>query len=274
MSETIIPHLQIERIKEYLAQNKRFDGRGPEEFREIIVQKEISKNAESAVSLKIGKTEVYVGVKMAIVEPYPDSPDEGTFMTTAELHPMASEEFELGRPGINAVELARVIDRGIRESGFLDFKKLCIKEGEKVWQVFLDIIAINDDGNLFDAAGLAGLLAITNAKMPKYDPETGKIEHELTSENLPINKEALSFNITIHKIGKKLVIDPTKEEESISDYRLSVAIADDKNEPKITAMQKGKEGTITNQDIEEIINLIKKQHKETFQKIKNIIFEE
>ena len=35
--------------------------------------------------------------------------------------------FDIGRPGIEAIELARVIDRGIRESGFIDFKKLCIK---------------------------------------------------------------------------------------------------------------------------------------------------
>ncbi|MBU0569580.1 RNA-binding protein, partial [Patescibacteria group bacterium] len=143
MSEKIIPTILIERIKDYLNEGKRLDERAPNEFREIKVEKEISKNAESAVSVKIGKTEVYCGVKMAVVEPYPDSPDEGTFMTSVELHPMASEEFDLGKPGINAIELSRVIDRGIRESGFLDFKKLCIKKGEKVWQVFLDVVAIN-----------------------------------------------------------------------------------------------------------------------------------
>ena len=78
---------------------------------------------------------------MAVVAPYPDSPAAGTFMTTVELHPMASQQFEIGRPGIKSVELSRVVDRGIRESGFIDFEKLCIKEGEKVWQVFLDIFA-------------------------------------------------------------------------------------------------------------------------------------
>ena len=272
MSEVIIPNLQIERIKEFIEQGKRFDGRRLNEFRKISVEKSISKNAESAVSVKLGKTEVYAGVKMTTTEPYPDSPDEGTFMTTAELHPMASEEFELGKPGINAVELARVIDRGIRESGFLDFKKLCIKQGEKVWQVFLDIVAINNDGNLFDAAGIAALVAIASAKMPKYNEEEQKIEQELSENFLPINKEALSFNLTIHKIDNNLVVDTSQEEEAISDYRLSVAISGDENSPRITAMQKGKEGTINSKDLDKILEIIKQQHKETFPEIKKIVF--
>jgi exosome complex component RRP42 len=273
MSEVIIPNLQIEKIKDYLKEGKRLDQRGLDEYREIKVEKDISKNAESAVSVKIGKTHVYCGVKMGIVEPYPDSKDEGTFMTTVELHPMASEDFEIGRPGINAVELARVIDRGIRESGFLDFKKMCIKEGEKVWQVFLDIIAINDDGNLFDAAGIAGLIALSNAKFPKYDPETFKIEHEFTDVFLPLKKEALSFNVTLHKIDDSIIVDPTKEEEAISDFRLSVAISDKDGEPRITALQKGKSGAITQKDFEKVIETIKKQHNLTFQKIKKLVWE-
>lgn len=273
MSEKLIPTLQIERIKEYLSQGKRLDGRELTQIREIVVEKEISKNAESAVSVKIGKTHVYCGVKLAVTEPYPDSPDEGTFMTTAELHPMASESFELGRPGINAVELGRVIDRGIRESGFLDFKKLCIKEGEKVWQVFLDIVAINDDGNLFDAAGLAGLIALGSAKFPKYNEKDGVIEHELSKDPLPLNKEALSFNLTIHKVGDSLILDPTTQEEQISDFRLSIAFADNKGEPRITAMQKGKEAPITSKDLENILKIVKEQHKETFPKIKKFVFD-
>ena len=273
MSEIIMPTLQIERIKEYLDEGKRFDGRTPLQYRNIEVERKISKNAESSVSVKIGKTHVYCGVKMEVTTPYPDSKDEGTFMTTVELHPMSSNNFDLGKPGIEAVELGRVIDRGIRESGLLDFKKLCIKEGEKVWQVFLDIITINDDGNLFDAAGIAALIALGNAKLPVYNIEENKIEHEFSDQPLPLNKDALSFNITIHKIGKTLILDPSLEEEEISDYRLSIAISDHNGKPRITAMQKGKSGSINSEDMAKIINIIKEQHKETFPKIKKLVWE-
>ncbi len=273
MSNPIMPELQKNRIVEYITSGKRFDGRGLDEFRDIVVEKAISKNAESAISLKMGKTHVYAGVKMALATPYPDSPDEGTFMTTAELHPMASENFDIGRPGIEAVELARVIDRGIRESGFIDFKGLCIKEGEKVWQVFLDIIAINDDGNLFDAAGLAALIALGQANLPVYNEEDEKIEHEFTENPLPLNKEALSFNTTFHKIGSQVIVDPTVEEQAISDYRLSVAIGEGNGKCRITAMQKGKEGAINTEDMEKILNLVEEVYTKKYTEVKKLVFD-
>ena len=158
------------RIKEYLSQGKRFDGkRSLEEFREMIIETGVSKNAEGSARIKIGKTEVIVGVKMNVSEPYPDSPDKGNLMVTAELLPLSSSRFELGPPKIEAIELARVIDRAIRESKFIELEKLCIEKGKKVWTVFIDIYSINDDGNLLDAAGIGAIVALKNAKIPKYD---------------------------------------------------------------------------------------------------------
>ncbi|MGK0232219.1 MAG: exosome complex component RRP42 [Patescibacteria group bacterium] len=272
MSKYEVPRLQQERIEDYLAEGMRFDGRSPKDWREFVVEKGISTNAESSVSVKLGKTHVMCGVKMAVTTPYPDSPDEGTFMTTAELHPMASDNFDIGRPGIQAIELGRVIDRGIRESGLLDFKKLVIKSGEKVWQVFVDIIAINDDGNLFDAAGLAALIALGQARLPIYNEAEDKLEHELSDTPLPLNKDALSFNITFHRIGDTIIVDPSKDEEAISSARLSIAIADNNGEPRITAMQKGKAGILNSEDLKKILETVKSQYKDTFPKVLDMIW--
>lgn len=273
MSDIVIPNLQKEKIEEYLASNKRFDGRKPEDYRDIVVEHGVSKNAESSVRVKVGKTEVIAGVKMQVVAPYPDSPAEGTFMTTAELHPMAGPSYELGKPSIEAVELARVIDRGIRESGFIDFGKLCIKEGEKVWQVFLDIVAINNDGNMLDACGLAGIIALGNAKIPVYDEEADELKHEFSEEKLPLNESALSFNMTFHKIGDSILCDASYEEEVISDYRLSIAVgSDEQGNARITAMQKGKSGAINAADMEKILKLVDDKYKSMFPKIKEYVF--
>src|SRR3989338_2292746 len=145
-----IPNIQKKRIIEYIKQGKRFDGRKLDEFRDISVDLNISENSEGSCAVKIGKTEVYAGVKMSVIAPYADGPDEGTLSVGLELGPMADNDFDLGAPGIDAIEMARVIDRGIRESGVIDWKKLCIVAGEKVWQISLDIYAINNDGNIFD----------------------------------------------------------------------------------------------------------------------------
>ena len=132
--------------------NTRLDGRKFNEYRTPIeIEYGVVKTAEGSARVKIGETDVMVGVKLEVGEPYPDTPNEGTIIVGAELLPMSNPEFEPGPPGIQAIELARVVDRGIRESKALDFKKLCITPGEKIWIVIIDICPINDAGNLFDA---------------------------------------------------------------------------------------------------------------------------
>jgi exosome complex component RRP42 len=272
MSEFIMPNLQREKIEGALAEGKRLDGRAATDYRELIVEDGISPCSASAIRVKLGKTEVLCGVHLAVTTPYPDSPDEGTFMTSAELHPMASQQFDIGRPGINAIELGRVIDRGIRESGFIDFKGLCIKSKEKVWQVFVDLIAINDDGNLFDVAGIAALIALGRARMPVYDEEEGRTEHKFTNDSIPLNKDAMSLNLTLHKVGDKIVTDVSKEEEAISKFRVSIAIGDNDGKARITAMQKGKAGTINANDMQSVLKVAEDKWSELFPKIKEYAF--
>ena len=273
-SGTNVPNLQKNKIIEYLESGKRFDGRGVGDYRDMEVETGISNHAESSVRLRVGKTEVLAGVKMEVVTPYPDSPNDGTFMTSMELHPMASQEYEMGRPGIDSIEMSRIIDRGIRESGFIDFGKLCIKEGEKVWQIFLDIVALNDDGNMMDVAALASIIALGNARLPVYNVETNKVEHEFTDTPLPLRKEAMSFNMTVYKIGDKVVLDPMIEEELIASYRLSVAVADNDGEPRITAMQKGGSGSVSSEDLNMILDLIVEKWREMFPKVKKYVWGE
>jgi len=257
------PSVTAERIKQYLKEGKRFDGRKPEEFRDIQVEFGVSKKAEGSVRVKLGKTEVIAGVKMQVSQPYSDSPDCGTMMVTAELLPLSSPRYESGPPKIEAIELGRVIDRGIRESGVIDFKKLCIAEGEKVWTVFIDIFSINADGNLLDAAGLAAILALANAEMPKYDAEEGKVLYgESTGEKLPLAKE-IPIAITVHKIGDVLVVDPTREEEDLTDTRITIGSSNG----SISSMQKGEAKGLSIEEMEKVIDLSLKTEREIFKKI-------
>ncbi len=272
MGKFIMPNLQRNKIEACANEGKRLDGRKIDEYRDIEVETGVSLNSSSAVRVKMGKTEVLAGVHLALATPYPDSPDSGTFMTSAELHPMASQQFDIGRPGINSIELARVIDRGIRESDFIDMKALCIKEGEKVYQVFVDIFAINDDGNLMDVAGLAALIALGRARMPIYDEEADKISGYSETEGIPLNKDVLSFSMTLHKIGDAIVCDVSKEEEAVSKFRLTVAMGDNEGKARITAMQKGLEGTINDKDMESILSLAESKWTEMFPKIKEHVF--
>jgi len=265
------PKLTIDRIRKYLSEDKRFDGRKLGELREIVIETGISKKAEGSVRVRLGKTEVLVGVKLDVTVPYPDGQDEGVLMTTAELLPLSSERFEAGPPKIEAIELGRIIDRGVRESGFIDFKKLCIKEGEKVWIVYLDIYSINDDGNLLDASAIGALAALKNAKMPKYDSEKGKVIYgEWTNNKLPLVDEKMAINVTAHKIGNKIILDPCREEEDASETRVSMGIGLGKDGFMINSMQKGNYGTISIEELERILELAGSQAKDIKSKIDKV----
>ena len=244
-----------EYIISLIQQNKRIDERKLDDYREIKIEQNISKNAEGSARCKIGDTEVLVGVKMDVGEPYPDSPDEGTIIVTAELSPVASPLFELGPPGSQATELARIVDRGIRESKAIDFKKLCIKKGEKIWIIFIDIYPLNDDGNLIDASVLAALAALKNAKFPKL--EDGKVNYgEFTNEKLKLEK--LPINFTFVKIADKIILDPNSKEEAALNARLCVSV----HEGNIHAMQKGGDAGLNEEEIEKMIDIALKKEKE------------
>src|SRR3989344_7182157 len=257
------PKITKERIKQYLAEGKRFDRRTPEDFREIIIDTNVSKKAEGSARVKIGKTEVIVGVKMDVGTPYPDSPDKGNLSVNTELTPMSSPRFENGPPKFPAIEIARVIDRGIRESKFIEFENLCIKEGEKVWNVFVDIYTINDDGNLLDAAGIGAVVALKNSKIPKFDEKSGKVLFgELTDKNIPLSKE-VPIALTFYKLGDRFLVDPTKEEENSSDTRVTIGSFGG----TISSMQKGNSDVITSDDVDTILRMNEKINKEIFKKI-------
>ncbi|MEA1904820.1 MAG: exosome complex protein Rrp42, partial [Candidatus Hadarchaeota archaeon] len=151
----IVSSVKRDYIADLARQDKRADARSLDQYREISVEPGWAKNAEGSALVKIGNTQVLAGVKLERGEPYPEVPESGVLITNAELVPLASPTFEPGRPDENAIELARVVDRGIRESGAIDLEKLVVTPGEDVWIVFVDIHVLDQDGNLIDASALA-----------------------------------------------------------------------------------------------------------------------
>jgi len=247
-----------ETIAQLASLGKRLDGRKLTEYRQPIeIVTDISWTAEGSAKVTIGKTVVMAGVKMALEKPYNDTPDEGGITVNAELLPLSSPEYEHGPPGIKAVELARVTDRGIREAKAIDMKKLCLVPGEKAWFVTIDLITINDDGNLFDAAGLAALAALKSARFPVVDEATGAIDYKTkTEKSLPLRREPLP--VTIYVINGQLLVDPTQEEEKAYEARLTVS-SDDSG--TISALQKGGSLPLRMEDVENMLNLALEKSK-------------
>ncbi len=246
-------YLKRDYIANLVSEGKRVDGRKLDEIRPLEITKGyVGEKSSGSAYVKLGDTEVLTGVSMDVAEPYPDSPDSGVMTTAAELRPIASPYFESGPPREHAIELARVVDRGIRESGCIDFKKLFIEEG-KVWILFLDIHILNNDGNLIDACGISAAAALLDSRMPKL--EDGRAVRGEWDGKIPM--ESTPVPLTFHKIRDKIILDPTTDEEYAMDARLTVTTTDTLN-----ALQKGGTGSFTVDEAKSCVDTAFKRGKE------------
>jgi len=241
-------------VKDYLNQGKRIDGRGFRDYRHIEIKHSVVSKAEGSSFVNLGGTKVFAGVKLDIGSPFPDSPNEGILIVNAEFTPLSSPDIEPGPPGEDAIELARIVDRIIRESHAIELEKLFIEEG-KVWVVYVDLSVLDMNGNLMDASMLASTEALLHTKIPKI--ENGKIVRGEFTSKLPMAFKPVS--VTIGKYGSNLLVDLNKEEEEIVDARLVIGVRDD---DKICAIQKQGIGTFSIKNVENALDLAIEKSKE------------
>jgi exosome complex component RRP42 len=260
---SLITKVRQKQIAQTIDAGKRLDGRTLTDFREFTIEQGFIEKAEGSARVHLGKTEILVGVKVETGEPFPDTPNDGVMTVNAELVPLASPTYEPGPPDESSIELARIVDRGIRESKAIDTEKLCIEPGKKVLVVFVDVYVLNHDGNLIDAAALAAMSALMNTKMPNFEIKDGEVKTKQGYTSLPMKSHPVT--ITIGKINDKLVIDPGLEEENVMDARLTMAVNDEGN---ICAIQKGLSGYFTPQQIIEASKLAREKAAELRKKLK------
>jgi len=236
----VVETIRKAQMVQLLAQGKRIDGRAPDQLRPLKIETGLIQKANGSARVTLGNTQVIAGVKIATGTPFPDTPDKGLLVVNAEILPMASPYAEAGPPSEEAIELARVVDRGIRESEMVDLTKLCLVPGKSVVTVFVDCNVMNVDGNLFDATSYAVVAALRTSKMKKYVVKDEKAE--ATEEMIPVPVERTPVSVTLARIGDRMVVDPNTEEEASMDMRITITTED---EGHICASQKGEASTIT-----------------------------
>jgi len=245
-----IAKIESKTIMDLIATNRRLDDRTSTDYRDLKIDVGVIEKANGSAQVNLGKTKVLVGVKVELGDPFPDTPEEGILTVNAELVPLASPSFEPGPPDENSIELARVVDRGIRESKAIDLKRLCVEPGKKVFVVFIDVYVLDHDGNLIDASALAALSAIINARMRNYTVENGEVVYKEGLIPLPIQNYPIA--ITMGKIGSSLVVDPSLEEEQVMTARLTVTV---EKEGNICAMQMAGLGELTIDELKKAVSI-------------------
>ncbi len=257
-----VAKLEQKTIHDLIAKGKRLGERNPLDYRPLTIMLGIIEKANGSAQVYLGKTKIVAGIKVETGTPFEDTPNEGILTVNSEFVPLASPTFEAGPPDEDSIELARVVDRGIRESKAIDLKKLCIEPGKKVFMVFVDIYVLDHDGNLIDAAAMAALGALVSAKMHAFEVRNGELIYK--DEIIPLPLLNYPVPITSVKIDGSIVVDPCLEEEQVMSCRLTVTT--DKND-NICAMQKGGLGVFTPDEVKQIVSTSISKSKDLREKI-------
>ena len=244
MGFEVMEDLRKDYVYDLIDSGKRIDNRGFQDYREITVERDVIDKAEGSALVKIGDTAVLVGVKVEPGEPFPDTPNLGVIMTNAELRPGASPDFEPGPPGENSIELARVVDRGIRGSEALNLEKLCIEPGEKVWMTFIDIHILDNDGNLIDAAALGAIASLLKLRIPTE-------RHGLTGDDM-LSPSETPVAVSIIDVGGNFLVDPCLYEENAASSKLTVISNSDGT---LSGLQKSGNGGLKQEQIEAMVKI-------------------
>ena len=264
-STIIVEHLRKQQMWDAILKGKRLDGRNLNETRSIEIEQDIIKKANGSAKVKLGNSEVVAGVKVETGEPFEGLENKGALILSAEVLPTASPYSEPGPPDEETIELARVVDRGIRESYMIDLDKLVLVPGKIVYTIFVDCSVINTDGNLFDATSYAVVSALVSSKLPVFEIQDGKVVDTGNKQDPPIT--TIPISITAVRIGDVVILDPTAEEEACMDARITITT---NSNGHYTALQKGSTGAFTVEQIKKAADIARIKGEEIRNKLKEL----
>ncbi|GMP46823.1 hypothetical protein CsSME_00014838 [Camellia sinensis var. sinensis] len=214
-------------------------------------------------------------VTSQLVQPYRDRPNEGSLSIFTEFSPMADPSFEAGRPGEAAVELGRIIDRGLRESRAVDMESLCVIAGKLVWAIRIDLHILDNGGNLVDTANIAALAALMTFRRPECtlggeDGQEVIIHQPEVREPLPLIIHHLPIAVTFGFFGNDniVVIDPTHNEEAVMSGRM---IATLNTNGDVCAIQKAGGAGVMQNVIIQCLRIASVKAADVTSKIKNAV---
>jgi exosome complex component RRP42 len=175
---------------------------------------------------------------------------------------VAHPTWEPGPPPDDAIELARVVDRGLRAAEVLSMEEFGLVSGEKVQMVFVDLYVLNFDGNLIDACSAGALAAMNTAQLPEFKVNKGEVTSTDKTKKLKLRAHPIA--VTVVKIGSEFIVDATADEEEVMDGRITITLDENNN---VNAIQKSGPIGFTVDEIKKCINIASEKAAEIRSKV-------
>ncbi|CAL4920985.1 unnamed protein product [Urochloa decumbens] len=257
-------------LERHLGESVRPDARRPSEARPTTVALGAVSSAHGSALIRLGDTAMLASVKLEVMSPPAESPDEGSVAVEFHMPPICSPLVRPGRPTDVAPVISKALEDVLISSGMLDLKELCLISGKASWLAYLDIYCLNADGSLFDAALISAVAAFTHLEIPLVSVgddgrvftvggNEGKNKFELVNREkrkLILGDIPFSLTCALHK--DSILADPTSEEESILETYVTVVVD---SSDRIVSIQKLGGAVISMAAIKECVSLAKERRR-------------
>lgn len=230
--------------KEYITlgveQDLRADGRGRLDFRPFSLEVDVVPQAAGSARLRLGRTDILVSIKTDIGRPALEAPTQGLVVCSVDAASGAAAAASAGS-GMGAegtedkhrrdrlAEMSTTLTCILRDAGGIDLEELGLADGKHCWAVYVDVLILDEDGNIMDAIMLATRAALARTRLPGVTIEEGGEETEIVLSDDPaaakrINTAAIPVTVTLSQIGQAFVVDATVPEEVCSEAALLLAV--------------------------------------------------
>uniref|UniRef100_A0A804LU56 Ribosomal RNA-processing protein 43 n=1 Tax=Zea mays TaxID=4577 RepID=A0A804LU56_MAIZE len=149
-------------LERHLGESVRIDARRLREARPTTVALGAVSSAHGSALARLGDTAMLASVKLEVMSPPAEHPDEGSVAVEFHMPPICSPLVRPGRPTDVAPVISKALEDVLTSSGMLNLKDLCLITGKASWLAYLDIYCLNADGSLFDAALISAVAAFTH----------------------------------------------------------------------------------------------------------------
>ncbi|KAG4954257.1 hypothetical protein AAZX31_14G130700 [Glycine max] len=220
-------------FERHLAESIRPDGRPLGKARETSIFLGAVASANGSALVKIGSTTMLTAIKMEVMTPSLESPDEGCLAIDFHMPPICSPIVRPGRPAEASPVVSKQLSDTISSSRMIDLKELSLVGGKAAWMAYLDIYCLDADGALFDAALISAVAALSHLQIPAVAMnDDGKIVLVSGEDGQkPVNKEkrkltlrSIPFSLTCILHKNYILADPTAEEESIMETHVTIVL--------------------------------------------------
>lgn len=234
MSVYQLSSAEREYIEQGAEQGVRSDGRSSLDLRPVTLETSVLPNASGSARVRIGKvTDILVGIKPEVSQPFRETSDEGILSFSVECSSLASPDFVgRGAADLNA-QLVQMLSRLYASTATRALRQdLCLIPAKKCWVLHIDALVLDSGGNLFGALSLAVRAALRVLTLPGIIVIEGEadddddVEIDEQTFRLVQHTEDAPVAITLSAIGDHgtYLADCTSEEESCAKFAITVGV--------------------------------------------------